>query len=224
MVSPAELRSAAKRQAIIDAARSVFLAGGFAGASVDEVAALASTSKRTVYGLFGDKKGLFTAVITEDIEAAEHRSHDSVEALAASQDLATDLRAFARRHVVNVIQPHLMRLRRLVIGEAERFPDLASTWYANGPGRGHTTLARVFTTLAGRGLLRADDPALAAQHFNWLILSIPLNQAMFHTDDHLTPATLEHYADEGTRVFLAAYGVSRPSRPAGTLGAGDRSQ
>ncbi|MFE0156678.1 TetR/AcrR family transcriptional regulator [Nonomuraea sp. NPDC059007] len=101
----------------------MFLAGGFAGASVDEVAALASTSKRTVYGFFGDKKGLFT----EDIEAAEHRSHDSVEALAASQDLATDLRAFARRHVVNVTQPHIMRLRRLVIGEAERFPDLAST-------------------------------------------------------------------------------------------------
>ncbi|MFE0156679.1 hypothetical protein ACFWY5_56805 [Nonomuraea sp. NPDC059007] len=48
---------------------------------------------------------------------------------------------------------------------------------------------------------------------------------MFHAgDDQLTPADLKHYADEGTRVFLAAYGVSRPSRPAGTLGAGDRSQ
>ncbi|MFI6291194.1 TetR/AcrR family transcriptional regulator [Nonomuraea sp. NPDC050790] len=216
MVSPAELRSAGKREAIIDAARSVFLAGGFAGASVDEVAALASTSKRTVYGLFGDKKGLFTAVITADIEAAEHHSHDSVEALVASQDLATDLRAFARRHVVAVIQPHIMRLRRLIIGEAERFPDLASAWYANGPGRGHDTLTRVFTALAGRGLLRADDPALAAQHFNWLILSIPLNQAMFHMGDDLTPAELEHHADEGTRVFLAAYGVRRPGGAART--------
>ncbi|MFI6478707.1 TetR/AcrR family transcriptional regulator [Nonomuraea sp. NPDC050663] len=213
MSSPAQLRSVRKRQEIIDAAQSVFLDKGFAGASVDEVAALASTSKRTVYGLFRDKKGLFTAVITEAIDAAEHRSHDSVEALATSQDLATDLRAFARRHIVDVIQPHLMRLRRLIIGEAERFPDLASVWQAEGPGRGHATLARVFTALAERGLLRAADPELAAQHFNWLILSIPLNQAMFRTDDdHHSPADLEYYADEGIRVFLAAYGSDRPQR------------
>jgi AcrR family transcriptional regulator len=208
MVSPAESRSARKRQAIIDAAREVFLSNGYAGASVDEVAAVASTSKRTVYGLFRDKEGLFTAVITEDIDAAEQRSHDVIEALAASEDVEVDLRAFARQHISAVIQPHLMRLRRLVIGEAERFPELARAWYASGPERGHATLARVFTALAQRGLLTVDDPLLTAQHFNWLILSVPLNATMFDaTYDGLRPEELHRYADEGTRVFLAAYGT-----------------
>jgi len=58
-----------------------------------------------------------------------------------------------------------------------------------------------------RGLLRLDDPLIAANHFNWLILSIPLNQVMLCGDDErFTAAELEHFADTGVRVFLAAYG------------------
>lgn len=200
-------RAARRRASIIDAARTVFLDKGFAGTNIDQVVAIAAASKRTVYGHFGDKEGLFAAVITSDIRATERQSQDMVEALAATEDLAADLRAFARRHIALVTQPHLLRLRRLVIGEAERFPDLASAWHAAGPGRGHETLARVFSVLADRGLLVVPDPPLAAQHFNWLILSIPLNTAMFRPDDRFTAAELDHWADEGTRVFLAAYGA-----------------
>jgi AcrR family transcriptional regulator len=207
MVSAAEARSAHKRQAILDAARTAFLNNGYAGTNLDEVAARASTSKRTVYEHFRDKQGLFAAVITGDILAAEQRSQDLIESLEASDDLESDLCAYARQHIAIVTQPHLLRLRRLVIGEAERFPDFASAWYASGPEREHATLARVFSTLADRGLLTVDDPLLAAQHFNWLILSIPLNTAMFRaTDNHFSPEELRRYADEGTRVFLAAYG------------------
>lgn len=54
-----------------------------------------------------------------------------------------------------------------------------------------------------------DDPLLAAQHFNWLILSFPLNKAMSSRLDApiFTQHELEHYADEGVRLFLAAYGA-----------------
>jgi len=208
MANAAEARSARKRQEVIDAARTVFLSNGYVGAGMDEVAALASTSKRTVYGLFGDKKGLFIAVITAAVDVADQRSQDAIEALAASEDVESGLRAFARQHVATVTQPHLMRLRRLVIGEAERFPELARAWYASGPERSHATIARVFATLAERQLLTVDDPQLAAQHFNWLVVSVPLNKAMFHAaDDRFGPEELQRYADEGTRVFLAAYGA-----------------
>ena len=200
-------RSARKRRAIIDAARTVFLRKGYDGASMDEVAALAAVSKQTVYKHFADKERLFTAIITGDISAAEVLTHGMVEALRDSEDVENDLRQFARRHIIEVTQPHLLRLRRIVIAEAERFPDLAGTWYASGPDHAHAALADQFQVLAQRGLLRVDDPLLAAQHFNWLILSIPLNTAMFHgSDTTFTPAELERYADEGVRVFLAAYG------------------
>jgi hypothetical protein len=67
--------------------------------------------------------------------------------------------------------------------------------------------ARWFEALDQRGLLRVDDASLAAQHFNWLILSIPLNKAMASRLDQplFSQRELEHYADSAVRVFLAAY-------------------
>jgi len=200
-------RSARKRRAIVDAARAVFLRKGYGGASMDEIAALAAVSKQTVYKHFAGKQQLFTAIITGDIDATETLTHAMVASLADSDDLDEDLRHFARQHIVEVLQPHLIQLRRIIIAEAERFPELARTWYASGPERAHATLAEQFQALARRGLLRVDDPLLAAQQFNWLILSIPLNRAMFHgSDTGSPPGELERYADEGVRVFLAAYG------------------
>jgi AcrR family transcriptional regulator len=200
-------RSARKRRAILDAARDVFLTNGYSGASMDQVAALAAVSKQTVYKHFADKKQLFTAIMTGDIGAAETRTHDLVAALAGSDDVEADLREFARRHIVDVTQPPLIRLRRVIIAEAERFPELAREWYASGPERAQATLAQVFAALARRDLLRVDDPLLAAQHFNWLVLSIPLNRAMFAGGDAgFAPEELRRYADEAVRVFLAAYG------------------
>ena len=201
-------RSARKHGDILGAARSVFLDKGYGAASMDEVAARAAVSKQTVYKHFTDKRRLFTEVITADIEAAAAVTHDAVAGLGASDDVEADLRAFARQHVVDVTRHHLVQLRRIVVAEADRFPDLARTWFERGPDRAHATLAAQFRALADRGLLRVDDPLLAAQHFNWLILSIPLNDALFlRRAEAFGPATLERYADEGVRVFLAAYGA-----------------
>jgi len=201
----AGVRSPGKHAAIVDAARTLFLARGFGGVTMDDIAALAVVSKQTVYSQFGDKERLFTHVITADIAAAEARTHDAVEALAASDDLAVDLTRFARQHVADVMQPHLVRMRRVLIAEAERFPELARTWYATGPEQAHATLASVVERLAARGLLRVADPLLAAQHFNWLVLSIPLTKVMFVPDATPSKRELRRYADEAVRVFLAAY-------------------
>jgi TetR/AcrR family transcriptional regulator, mexJK operon transcriptional repressor len=203
-----EGQSARKRRAIMEAARTVFLRNGYAGASMDQVAALAEVSKTTIYKNFADKQRLFTEIITSDISEAEQQSRSNVDALPSSDDVEADLRRFARQHVSIVLQPHLVQMRRLIIAEADNFPDLARTWYASGPERGHATLAERFAELARRGHLRVPDPLLAAQHFNWLVLSIPLNKAMFHAGDgRFGPGELDRYADEGVRVFLAAYGA-----------------
>lgn len=203
-----ETRTTRKRRAILEAARTTFLTKGYGGASMDEVAALAAVSKQTVYKQFADKQRLFTEIVTGDIDETEALTHDLVQALADTEDLEGDLRTFARRHIAEVTQPHLMQLRRLIIAEAERFPALAQAWYAGGPERAHTALAEVFATLTKRGLLRTEDPLLAAEHFNWLVLSIPLNKAMFHgSTTTFAKKDLQRWADEAVRVFLAAYGT-----------------
>ena len=62
-------------------------------------------------------------------------------------------------------------MRRLVIGEVGRFPELGAALYAGGPGRAIASLAPIFERLADRGALPVHDPLLAATQFNWLIMS-----------------------------------------------------
>jgi transcriptional repressor AefR-like protein len=50
--------------------------------------------------------------------------------------------------------------------------------YERGAARAMAALAATFERLAARGLLTIDDPALASSHFNWLVMSQALNQAM----------------------------------------------
>jgi AcrR family transcriptional regulator len=200
-------RSTQKRRAIVDAATTVFLRNGYLGTSMDEIAALAAVSKQTVYKHFADKERLFVEIVSRAVDEVSEPNYQEVLQLKDSGDLEADLRDLARRQLARVMQPRLLQLRRLVIGESGRFPDLGRTFYDRGPGRTIAALAAAFERLAARGMLHVSEPLLAASHFNWLIMSIPLNQAMLCGDDApAPPADLDRYAESGVQVFLAAYG------------------
>jgi len=201
-----ERRSVRKRRAILDAATTAFLRHGYLGTSMDEIAALAGVSKQTVYKHFADKERLFSEIVTATVDEIADPNFDEVLNLRDTGDVERDLRDFARRQLRAVMEPRLLQLRRLVIGEAGRFPQLGRLFYERGPGRTIDALAAMFERLASRRALELDDTRLAAAHFNWLVMSIPLNQAMLLGDDEpATPAELEHYADAGVSAFLAAY-------------------
>ena len=202
-----EGRSSRKRRAILNAATTVFLRNGYLGTSMDEIASLAAVSKQTVYKHFADKERLFCEIVISTVNDASDPNYDEVLGLADGGDVEAGLRDLARRQLARVMQPTLMQLRRLVIGEASRFPELGRTFYERGAGRTLDALAATFERLAERGVLQLDDPHTAAAHFNWLIMSAPVNRAMLLGDDAIpSPAELDRYADGGVRAFLAGYG------------------
>jgi TetR/AcrR family transcriptional repressor of mexJK operon len=202
-----EPRSVRKRNEILDTATSLFLVHGYLGTSMDEIAALARVSKQTVYKHFADKESLFSAIVAAAVDAAGNPVLDETDALGESDDLAADLTAFARGQLARVMQPRLMQLRRLVIGEANRFPELGRGFYERGAGRSIAGLAAAFERLTARGQLHAHDPELAAAHFNWLVMAAPVNRAMLLGDDAIpSAAELDRYAEGGVKAFLAAYG------------------
>ena len=207
-----------KRQAILGAARGLFLQRGYGATSMEDVAVHAGVSKQTVYAHFMDKARLFDELVRGDIANSESSGHPLIEELPDTDDVERDLRTFARAFLADVMQPELLRLRRVLIGEAERFPELARAWYEAGPRTSCLVFAAWFEKLDGRGVLRTPDPLLAAEYFNWLVLAIPVNTAMsLPGDDHLhTTRELDRYADEAVRVFLAAYGPEPPTPPRST--------
>lgn len=209
--------SARKRRVIREAAMKVFLKNGYLGASMDEIATLAQVSKQTVYKQFSSKELLFVEMVTSMTDTASDRVHNDAPELTDSGDIAEFLQLYAFRQLTVVLTPPLMQLRRLVIGEVSRFPEMARILYERGPRRAIAAFARVLERLAALGLLTMDDPMSAASHFNWLLMSAPLNRAMLLGDNAIPkPAALRRHAAECVRIFLAAYGnksaIATPSR------------
>ena len=200
-------RSARKRRAILDAATEVFLQKGYLATYMDEIAALAAVSKQTVYKNFPGKETLFMEIVSSVTNRASDRAHSEMPDLVEGEDVAEYLRRYAYRQLTVVLTPRVMQLRRLVIGEVGRFPELARALFDGGPRRAMAALAVLFERLAGRGLLAIDDPAVAASQFNWLIMGEPLNRAMLLGDEAIPkPAELRRHAAAGVRMFLASYG------------------
>jgi AcrR family transcriptional regulator len=189
----------------MEAATAVFLEHGYVGASMDAIAARAEVSKPTVYKHFSDKEQLFSEIVLRTIDEVGEPFFDWLGGLDDAKDLEAALGELARRLVAIVREQRLLDLRRLVIGEASRFPKLASTYFERGPGRTIETLSAEFEQLGERGLLRVGDPRQAAQQFNWLVLAEPLNRATFGVDPG-RDGDLERHAEAAVRVFLAAYG------------------
>ena len=201
-------RGARKRATILEAAQQVFFANGFVGASMDQVAATAAVSKQTVYKHFSDKEALFRDVVTNVVRARD--AGIAADFLSTREGPIGDrLRSFARHFLKGVMQPNVLKLRRLVIGEAGRFPELGRSFHDLGPKRATEQLALALREAAARQRLSLEDPELAAEHLLCLILSIPLDQAMLLGDENsVTDAALDRYADEGATAFLRAYGFS----------------
>jgi TetR/AcrR family transcriptional repressor of mexJK operon len=198
-------RSARKRQAILSAAETLFLEHGYLGTTMDQIAALAVVSKQTVYKHFADKERLFIEIVTTTVTEISDPVADEVLALQQSESVEEDLRRLASTLLTRVMQPRLLALRRLVIGESGRFPELGRAFYERGPGRTIAALAVVFERLAAGGALTLGDPLVAAGHFNWLVMSAPINQAML-LGALERPVDLEAIATAGVAAFLAAYG------------------
>jgi TetR/AcrR family transcriptional repressor of mexJK operon len=210
-------RTARKRRAILDAATRLFLRDGYRNTSMDQVAADAEVSKQTVYKQFADKEQLFREIVLGVTGNSQAIASELTIALRASEtttgeQLASALTDSARRYIDGVLQPHVLSLRRLIIAEADRFPDLAHAYFEQAPARGIAVIADALRTYADRGLLVIEDPELAAAHFAYLALAIPQDRAYFYPDEPPSKAERDRLAAAAVRVFLSAYATSDRGR------------
>lgn len=199
-------RSERKRQTILSAGRVLFLSNGYRGTSVDQIAASAEVSKQTVYKHFGDKQELLQAIVNDALDATVTSFLPRIADVAETTDLATDLAALAADYLRAVLQEPVVQLRRLVIGEANRVPALAQLYYEQAPTRTLTAFADCFARLHDRGLLDAPEPALAAEHFAFLIVGRCIDQALFCGGPAVLHAIdVECHVRGGVDVFLTGY-------------------
>ena len=144
----------AKLRQIMDGARSVFLAAGFDGASMNDIARSAGVSKGTLYSYFASKDDLFDAIIrAEFAQAAERLCTFRRE--GDVRDMLTD---FGVRLIARMAEPNVLALARVVVAATEKFPKIGVAFYQAGPLFGATRLAGELAALEKAGALKVPDP------------------------------------------------------------------
>ncbi|MEO3433615.1 TetR/AcrR family transcriptional regulator [Inquilinus sp. CAU 1745] len=195
-----------RRLAMIQAASEVFFEAGYAAASIDMIIARAGGSKRDLYAEFGNKEGLFAAIITENASRA-------LDALAPEQltghDLRSTLRHFGRRLVALQMAPQLLALYRAGIAESTRFPDLARAFFESGPGRASARLAEVLEEYRDRGEIKVSDCRRAAEHFIGMVRDDLHLQVLLGLRPPPNDAEVEATVDAAVRIFLDGVGENR---------------
>lgn len=211
MSNGAKTRIKRSQAKILTAAENVFLRNGFMCTNMDAVAEKAGVSKQTVYAHFKSKEALFIQVVEQMTGGAAHDIGEDVEDDYEGRSVRDFLTNAAIDQLIVVMTPRLMRLRRMVIGEVERFPELGKSLYDNGPQRSIGRIAKAIAHYSRLGELRETDPYKAATHFNWLVMGAPTNAAMLLGDTAIpSKAELRNHARESVEIFLAAFAAASP--------------
>lgn len=194
-----------RRDAILEAATELFLEAGFEAASIDRVVACVGGSKSTVYAYFGNKAGLFAAVVERVLEELGEATWAEGEGSLA---LETGLKAIGLRLLRLVSSERHIALSRLVIAESRRFPEIGRIYYERGPRVAYGRLASFLAERAGRGEAVIEDPQAAADWFAGKLLHRSFLERLCL--DHSMPSQSEmrRIVDEAVDGVLRLYGTA----------------
>lgn len=157
-----QARSIVKRAKILSVATELFLENGYEGVSVDTVVQLAGGSKTNVYSYFGDKAGLFAAVVQEICRQIVESFVDvNLDGLALEDALRTYGLAFLRA----ILGKEALRQHRMIVAESARFPDIGRIWFAVGPERAYEGLATYLEMQQKAGSVRVGPAKVFAVQF-----------------------------------------------------------
>lgn len=195
-----------KRQAILDAAFTIFARDGYHLAGVDAIAAEAGVAKHTIYNHFGDKENLFREVVAALSDQALTRNLAAVELLREHGDLATMLTETGRRLAECYCDERSSALRRLLHAEITNMPDLLDIVRDRAADRVNDALAARLARLALAGRLRlGGDAGIAAEQFGALLTG-PLETRSRLGAKKIPQSELHEVIGNAVQTFLRAFG------------------
>jgi AcrR family transcriptional regulator len=192
-----------RRANYLTVALELFVEHGFHGVSMDQIVAAAGGSKATLYRYFDSKESLFAAIIDDVAGASTSATLDDTLATAGLED---GLRLVAATTASGALHPRTIELLRLAVGESRRFPELAATLFARGPGANYERLRHFIEHQQAIGAMRAVDAQIAAEQL--------LGGIVGHQQLRLalglrgpTRAEIDARVDAAVATFVATYGV-----------------
>lgn len=194
---------------ILEAARSVFLQKGLAGASIDEIATLARAGKPTIYARYSSKEDLFAAVVLRNAAKVTAKSTRFAPTGATIEERLVDL----GKNILNqLLDRDTMAFMRLSVAETRRFPQLAK-FGRMARDRGADATMRMLSEVAKSDDLAAcaafapERLAATSQVFLDLVAARPLMRAIFGEKLSVVKADVEGHVRQGVAFFLSTCGT-----------------
>jgi TetR/AcrR family transcriptional regulator, mexJK operon transcriptional repressor len=195
---PTEQQAAELGERILAVATRLFLRDGFGATSIEAIAVAAGVSKRTFYHRFRDKPDLFRAVV----HALIARWLPPFEAqFRETVSLETMLQRTAKQVLAAALSPEALSLHRLLMAEAQRFPELAAITTGEGARRGIERIAQLIELEAQAGRIAPIDATFAAEQFFTMVLAVPQRRALGF-GERMNAAALEEWTQRTVALFL----------------------
>tara|TARA_R110000782_G_scaffold66710_1_gene135164 strand:- start:362 stop:1012 length:651 start_codon:yes stop_codon:yes gene_type:complete len=188
-----------RRAAFIAAAREVFLEQGYEAASMSDIVLRAGGSLSTLYSQFGDKQGLFLAMLDERIR--QITASMGVE-LSAHAPVADGLRRIGQQFTSKLLEPESLEMYRLILGLARKFPEIPREFARRGPDRLRQALADYLIDRVDAGEIQLEDPYRAASLFLEMARAGLVNRALMDDSIRPSPEEIEASVNVVVDVFL----------------------
>lgn len=186
-------------QLIVEAARQEFLASGYAATTMSAVAARAGTSTKTVYRLVPNKSELFKNVVSARIgRFMLEIDPDALDAYELTEAVEHMLVSFGTL----TLDKDTIALVRLVIGECERFPEIATMFHEIAIVQTSKAMTEWLERQCRRGRLKIDDPVVAASALRGMMIMEPQRAAMLGMRKAPSPREIEDRAKFCAKLFL----------------------
>jgi AcrR family transcriptional regulator len=193
----------ARREAILDVARDVFLEEGFAAASMATIANRLGGSKGTLYNYFKSKDELFVAYVRR---LCAWQREAMFGLFADEPDVRSALTTLGSTYLTIVLSDNNQQNWRLIVGESQRAPEIGQAFYEAGPQSGAELLGAFLYEARRKGLLTLDDPIHAAHQFIALCQNRLMKARLCNAIGEPTSAEIDREVATAVNVFLAAYG------------------
>jgi len=184
-------RPEARPDEILDAALSVFTETGFAAARVEDIAARAGLSKGAIYLYFPSKEAMLNALV-EQSAGALAKAGEKLVASGAASDPEAAYRAVLTMILTAMVNPEVSAAPRLVLSEAQRFPELAAYYRTNVIDTGQRTMRALLEAGMVKGVFRPVEAEAAMRAFAGPAIAHMLLTTIFHAPDDpvLDPADM----------------------------------
>lgn len=197
-------RAEIRRAAFLEAAQEVFLEQGFEAANMSEIVRRAGGSLATLYSQFGDKEGIFLAMLETRMKAVTATLEVELQAHTPVED---GLRRIGEQFAGKLVEPNSLELYRLIVGMAKKYPGIADTFMKLGPNKVRTGLAAYLQDRADAGEIpQSQDFEILGSLFLDMVRSPLQSRALLDSNVRPSKEDVRTSVDRAVDMFL--YGLS----------------